>query len=370
MASEGPGRPPNQGEPVPEWLKAEGEACDVVLSTRVRLARNLREVPFAAKANKDQRRLSLDLCRDQLLIAGISPRIAWQELHEAAGVQRALLVERHVISKQLSKGRVGGAGVGGVDDPRGVAYSVPDERVAIMVNEEDHLRIQVIRSGLSLSQAWQQANDIDDRMEAGLAYAYSERFGYLTCCPTNVGTGLRMSAMLHLPALRLTGDIEKVKRAAGDMNLAVRGFYGEGSDAVGDLFQISNQTTLGRSEAAILESLEAQILPRVIEYERLARRDLVAKRRTMLEDHVWRAFGVLSNARFMTTEEAMQSLSLLRLGALLGVLPATPALDLRAINLLLLLIQPAHLQRAVGQELDQEQRRMARATLLRDRVRC
>jgi protein arginine kinase len=180
-----------------------------------------------------------------------------------------------------------------------------------------------------------------------------------------------MSVMLHLPALRLTGDIQKVKRAATDMNLAVRGYYGEGSEAVGDLYQLSNQATLGKSEAAILGELEGEIIPRIVEYERSARRELLTKRRLNLEDSVSRAWGVLAHARLMTAEEAMQALSLVRLGVVAGVLsPAAvrAGLDLRAVNMLMLLVQPAHLQKVFGRELDQEQRRVARAALLRQRL--
>ncbi|GJQ28868.1 MAG: protein-arginine kinase [Phycisphaerae bacterium] len=363
-----PPPPPGPGanEHLPEWLRGEGEAADVVLSSRVRLARNLAGVLFASKATPSDRQRSMELCRDQIASAGLAERLAWEPLAKAPPQNRALLVERHLISKQLSRGK---SAAGGADDPRGVAFSIPDERLAIMVNEEDHLRIQTIRSGLALATAWADADAIDDKLEAGLEYAFSPRFGYLTACPTNVGTGLRMSAMLHLPALRLTGDIEKVKRAASDMNLAVRGFYGEGSEAVGDLYQLSNQTTFGKSEAEILSLLEAEILPRVIEYERIARRELLAKRRIPLEDHVWRARGILSNARLLTTEEAMQALSLVRLGVLTGVTPAPdPAAEVRLVHLLWLYVQPAHLQRAFGREMDQEQRRAARAALVRSRL--
>jgi protein arginine kinase len=361
-----PPKPPASETP-PEWLRGEGEANDVVLSSRVRLARNLAAVRFASKSARPDRQRSMEACRDQILLAGVAPRVVWEELGEATALKRALLVERHLISKQLSKGRQGVPG-GGLEDPRGVAYSVPDERVSIMVNEEDHLRIQCIRSGLALSETWKDADALDDRLEAGLDYAFHRRFGYLTCCPTNVGTGVRMSVMLHLPGLRLTGDIEKAKRAAADMSLAVRGFYGEGSEAVGDLYQLSNQTTLGRTEAQILDELEGQILPRVIEYERIARRELLAKRRIVIEDQVWRALGSLASARLMTTDEAMQGLSLLRLGILTSVIPARGNLSLAAVHMLMLLVQPAHLQQVFGRDLDQEQRRIARAALLRQRL--
>jgi protein arginine kinase len=234
-----------------------------------------------------------------------------------------------------------------------------------MVNEEDHLRVQVIRSGTALSECWKAIDETDDRIEAGLDYAYSSRFGYLTACPTNVGTGLRVSAMLHLPGLRMTGDLDKVKRAASDMNIAVRGFYGEGSDSAGDFFQISNQTTLGKSEQRIVDELEREIIPQIVEYERLARRTLLQKRRLALEDQVYRAVGSLQHARLLPTEESMQLLSHLRLGVVLGLVKEY---DLALVNQLTLLVQPAHLQKFVGKELDQEQRRAARAMLVRQKL--
>jgi protein arginine kinase len=358
-----PKRPIPAFDTTTEWLRGEGEHFDVVLSSRVRLARNLAGVPFAAKATKRDRLATLEACRNQILRASISERIVWVDLHDAPLLDRSLLVERHLISKQHSKGKPGSGSPG--EDPRAVAVSIPDERLAIMINEEDHLRIQGIRSGLALSAAWRDVDQVDDKLEAGLDYAFSPRFGYLTACPTNVGTGLRMSVMLHLPGLRLTGEIDKVKRAAEGMNLAVRGFYGEGSDAVGDLFQVSNQTTLGKTEATILHDLENQIIPRVVEYERESRRDLLSKRRNVIEDSVWRAWGLLTSARLLTTEEAMQALSLARLGCLLGILKQA---DQKLINQLMLLVQPAHLQRVLGRDLDQDHRRFARASLVRGRL--
>lgn len=360
-----------------EWLKADGEHGDVVLSSRVRLARNLAGRPFASRASARDRLEVLTQCRGAILSAQIAEQVIWVDLHSSPPLERNLLVERHLISKNHAKGR----GPNSNQDPRGVAISVPNERLSVMVNEEDHLRIQTIRSGLALREAWQEIDQIDDKLEARLTYAFSAKFGYLTACPTNVGTGLRMSAMLHLPGLRLTGELEKAKRAAADMCLAVRGFYGEGSEAVGDLFQLSNQTTLGKSEAQVLIDLQQQILPQVIEYERLSRRQLLARRRIALEDQVWRAWGTLSTARLLTTEEAMQALSLVRLGVSMGLLrprggamgvataqPIAAPGVLAQVNQLMLLVQPAHLQRAVARELDQEQRRIARATIIRARL--
>jgi protein arginine kinase len=362
-----------------EWLRSEGESSDVVISSRVRLARNLAGHVFANRADVRERAAVVTMCRDAIIAGGLASASAglapsqspgamfWIDLHESSQVERILLVERHLISKQLAKGRPekGGEKPAGIDDPRGVAFLVPSERVSIMVNEEDHLRIQVVRSGFQLADAWGEINEIDDRLADRLAFAYSSRFGYLTACPTNVGTGLRMSVMLHLPALKLTGDIEKVKKAANDMNLAVRGFYGEGSDAIGDFYQLSNQTTLGKTEPGVLQELGDQIIPQVIEYERLARRTLLTKRHTALEDQVYRAIGILKNARLLGTEESMTLISNLRLGVCLGLVPG---LDLRAINHLMLLVQPAHLQRAMGKDMDQDQRRVARASLVRAKL--
>jgi protein arginine kinase len=334
----------------------------------VRLARNLAGHPFCTRASRRDRLLTLDACRDCVLRAGLAERFVWCDVHDASPLERMMLVERHLISKQLSKGRT--LTHGGGEDARGVAIALPDERLSIMVNEEDHLRLQVIRSGLALGAAWRQIDEVDDRIEAGVDYAFSPRFGYLTACPTNVGTGLRMSVMLHLPGLRLMRELEKVKRAAADMGLAVRGFYGEGSDAVGDFFQLSNQTTLGRSEAQILADMEQKVVPPIVEYERRSRRDLLQSRRLGLEDQVMRAWGMLCNARLLATEEAMQALSLVRLGVLLSIIQdrTSRAIDVRLVNQLTLLVQPAHLQRAVGRELDQEQRKVARATFIRTRL--
>jgi protein arginine kinase len=351
-------------ETVTEWLRGEGNAGDVVMSSRVRLARNLATLPFANKASRAQRQEILDLCRNRILGASLAERVLWLDLHETPAMERTLLVERHLISQQHARGKQATGG-GGPEEPRAVAVSVPDERLSIMINEEDHLRLQVIRCGLDLSRALGDADAIDDKLEAGLDFAFSGRFGYVTACPTNVGTGIRLSMMMHLPALRLTGNIDKVKRAAADMSLAVRGFYGEGSEAAGDFYQISNQTTLGKNEQTLLHELEQDIMPRVIEYERAARKMMLTKRRADLEDQVFRALGALTHARLMTTEESMQHLSLLRLGVLTGIVTH---LDQISVNRLMLLVQPAHIQKVAGRELDQDQRRAARAEMLRGRL--
>jgi protein arginine kinase len=234
-----------------------------------------------------------------------------------------------------------------------------------MINEEDHLRLQVIRPGLDLADAYRAVDAADDLLEAGMDYAFDENYGYLTACPTNVGTGLRLSCMLHLPALKLVGEMEKVKAAANDMCLAVRGFYGEGSEAVGDLYQISNQTALGKTETQLLNSLQKEIIPRVCDYERVARKNLLSKRRLFIEDHCKRALGVLSHAYLLTTDEAMQLISQVRLGVCLGLIDHV---NVDSVSSLFLLVQSAHLQRLTGSGLDQEARKEARATMVRKKL--
>ena len=238
----------------------------------------------------------------------------------------------------------------------------PKQQISLMINEEDHLRIQVMHSGLDLWGAWERVNAIDDLIEAKVPFAFHQRLGYLTACPTNVGTGARFSVMLHLPALRMTGEIDKVKNAAEDMSLAIRGSHGEGSQNTGDIFQLSNQTTLGKSEEALLAEMQDEIVPRVVEYERRARTMLMDRRRTILEDKVHRALGVLRGARLMTVDEAMTLLSQVRLGVVLGLVEDLPQ---QTVNHLLLLVQPAHLQRVSGKEMPQGARRIARAELIR-----
>src|SRR5205807_4535854 len=240
-----------------------------------------------------------------------------------------------------------------------------NETLSIMVNEEDHLRVQVLRSGLQLEEAWDQINGIDDKIESKLDFTFSTRWGYLTACPTNVGTGIRVSVMLHLPALKLTGEIEKVFRAAKDMRLAVRGLYGEGTEATGDFYQISNQTTLGKTEDEIISDFKHLVIPKIIEYEQHARRTLRDDRTVQLDDKVGRALGVLRSARLIASEETLLLLSHLRMGIHLG---RVKDIDLRTINELFLLTQPAHLQKLQGRKLEGDVRRAARADFIRQRL--
>jgi protein arginine kinase len=336
-----------------EWLKGKGPSSDVVLSSRVRLARNIAGFAFPGRASLEDRRRVIELAQEHICGSTVDEHLVWIDISEVERTERMVLVERHLISKQHA----------GAKGPRGVAITSPHERLSVMVNEEDHLRVQVLRSGLALGDALEQIDTVDDALEARLDFAYSPRFGYLTACPTNVGTGIRVSVMLHLPALKMSGELEKVRRAAKAMSLAVRGYYGEGSDAAGDFYQISNQTTLGKSEQELLEEFEQQIIPKVIEYERLARRNMLEKRRAFVEDQVFRALGMLRYARLLKTDEAMERLSLVRLGVVLGVVSDV---DIRTVNQLTLFTQPAHLQKLRQRAMDQAERREERATLVRE----
>ncbi len=344
-----------------EWLRGEGQAADVVMSSRVRLARNLDGIRFMPRADRGEREKVLGLSKAAILDAGLSPRMLWVDLHETGKAERSLLVERQLISRPHARGKLS-TGSGGVDEPRGVAVGLPSEQFSIMVNEEDHLRIQAMRSGLGLAEAWQHADGIDDELDRRLGYAFSDRFGYLTACPTNIGTGARFSVMLHLPALKMTSEIEKVRQAAQDMGLAVRGFYGEGSEAFGDFFQLSNQVTLGRSESELLRVMQREIVPKVVEYERRARDVLLSTRRRSTEDQVYRAVAMLRSARLLTVEEAMNGLSRARLGVQVGLVSD---LDLDAMSWLVLRIQNAHLELAVKEANDPMARNGARADLVR-----
>ena len=338
-----------------EWLRGEGPLSQVVISSRIRLARNLKGYPFLSRADQSQQRKIYRELSECITNSPLGEDIFFADFENVSELDRQVLVERHLISRQHAEG----------EGARGVAVSA-SERRALMVNEEDHLRIQVLRSGLQLDALWDEIREIDSWIEGQLEYSYHERYGYLTACPTNVGTGLRVSVMLHLPALKLAKEIDRVFRAAQDMKLAVRGIYGEGTDAVGDFYQVSNQVTLGRTEEEIVEEFGKTIIPKMVEYE-LKVRDAMAKERTyLLDDKVWRAYGALNNARAMSSEETLFLLSHLRMGVAMG---RFKDLDVETINRLLLQTQPAHLQKIHHESLTGEQRAITRAEFVRARLR-
>jgi protein arginine kinase len=337
-----------------EWLRGSGPMSDVVISSRVRLARNVSGFAFLTKCTRHQRQALENKIRQSILGAQLSPRLLYVDLEEATDLDRQLLVERHLISKLLKD----------TEGARGVAIG-ENESLSIMINEEDHLRVQVMRSGLQLEEAWQEINAVDDKLEASLDFAFHPRFGYLTACPTNVGTGIRVSVMLHLPALKLTGEIEKVYRAARDMRLAVRGLYGEGTEATGDFYQISNQTTLGKSEEEIVSEFRRQVIPKIVEYEHQARKTLMQEKTVALDDTVCRALGILRSARLLKSEETLFLLSHLRMGVNMG---RVKDVDINKVNELFLLTRPAHLQKILGKRMDGDIRRAARADFIRARL--
>jgi protein arginine kinase len=337
-----------------EWLRGTGPESDIVISSRVRLARNLAAFPFTNRASAHQKAEIEAMLRERIAKLDLEPRLDYINLQTLSLLDRQFLVERQLISRDFAT----------TEGPRGVALG-PHETVSVMVNEEDHLRLQVMRSGFALDEAWQGIDKVDDLLEQRITYAFSEEFGYLTACPTNVGTGMRASVMLHLPALELTKQIEKVFRALQKINLTVRGLYGEGSRASGNFYQISNQVTLGKSETTILGEIR-EVIPQIITYERQARSTLVRESRQALQDRVSRAFGTLCSATMMTSEETMDLLSSVRLGINLSLLED---ITIPTVNELFIHTQPAHLQKLMGTALDGEERNSARARYLRGRLR-
>ncbi len=336
-----------------EWLRGDGPEGDIVISSRVRLARNLAEHRFTTRASDSERKEISEQVRETVMQSRFADRIFYVDLEKEDPVQGEFLVERHLISRELAR----------AEGPRGVAFG-SREAISIMVNEEDHLRIQVLQSGNQLEEAWRGANAVDGLLEAGLTFAYSARFGYLTACPTNVGTGMRASVMLHLPALAYTREIQKVFQAVHKMNLAVRGLFGEGTEPMGDLYQISNQVTLGRAETSIVENVN-RVVPQIVQYERRMREELLRRERRALEDRVWRSLGLLRHARLITTQETLEHLSAVRLGVNLGVIEG---IDLKLVNDLFILSQPAHLQKLEGRPLAPAERDEVRAAFLRKRL--
>ena len=336
-----------------EWLRGTGKESDIVISSRIRLARNIAGYPFLSRANLKQRREIESLLRKTIIERKIAQDVSYVNLNQATAIDKLFLVERHLISKEHAEG----------EGERGVAFG-KSETVSLMINEEDHLRIQVIRSGFELKNTWDTIDEIDNLLGENLNFAFSSRFGFLTACPTNVGTGMRVSVMLHLPALGMTKHIEKVFNAVGKLGLVVRGLYGEGTKVSGDLYQISNQFALGKSEKEILSIIES-VIPRITSYERMARKALVMESKDQLEDRIWRSYGMLKAARMITSEEILQLLSQVRMGVNLGLIED---IEIQTLNELFVLTLPAHLQKLQGCELDSAQRNVIRASYVRKRL--
>jgi len=337
-------------------MEAGGFSAEVVLSSRIRLARNVDGLPFPHRmAEGDAEKLikAVTAGVKEINLMGLDSKVELFRLAEVPLIDRQVLVDKHLISPQQAQQAKGKA----------VAVS-EDEGISIMVNEEDHLRIQCLAPGLHLSETWRVASLVDDAIEQKVTYAFHAQRGYLTACPTNVGTGLRASVMMHLPGLVLTQQAGRLFHSLSQLGLVVRGLYGEGTEATGHIFQISNQTSMGKSEEEIIHHLES-VARKVIEAEKQARQLLFRDTRAQVEDRVGRAYGLLSTARIMTSEEAMRLLSDVRLGIDFGLFPK---LSLSLMNELMVAMQPAFLQKQEGSELSALDRDIKRATLIRGRI--
>jgi len=338
-----------------EWMRGGGPESDVVISSRIRLARNLHAIPFPMLSTNEQ---SQDVMAKMYNVTesetfkktGSYTFITLSEMQE---LEKKVLVEKHLISPNLA------------EESRNSAVVLSEnEAVSIMINEEDHLRIQCLFSGFQIREAMELANQLDDVFESQLDYAFSENRGYLTSCPTNVGTGIRASVMMHLPALVMTQQINRILTAVGQVGLTVRGLYGEGSEATGNVFQISNQITLGQTEDEIVDNLYS-VVRQIIEHERSARQKLMIESKTRIADRVKRSYGILSHAVIIASKEAAQRLSDVRLGIDLGILQEVSD---GVMNELMVMTQPGFLQQYAGQTLNPAERDLRRAELIREKL--
>lgn len=336
-----------------EWIRCTGPVCDIVMSSRVRLARNLANYPFSHWASKKEQEAVMAAAKESIPSIKKIKDSLFVEIGKLDPIDKQFLVERHLMSKEHM-----------IDaENKGLCVG-HDEVVSIMINEEDHLRMQVMKSGFNLKEAWQIINDIDTELGNLLDFAYSVDFGYLTACPTNAGTGMRASVMLHLPSLVMTKQIGKVLQAITKLSLTARGLYGEGTEASGNFFQISNQVSLGHKEEDVIDNID-RIIKQIVEHEQSARETLLAQNKEALEDKIWRAYGTLKSAHIITSNETIDLLSLVRLGVDLGVIKQS---DRTLINELFVITQPAHLQKLEKKKLGPNQRDVKRAEIIRERL--
>jgi protein arginine kinase len=325
----------------------------IVRSSRVRLARNLRGISFPGWAKKGDRVKALGIVRSA--VEGLSQMQSGfsESMDNLTSLDKMILVERHLISREHAAKNSGS----------GLVLN-REESLCVMINEEDHLRMQALRPGMQIKEVWQAVDSLDSALERRLDYAFSLDLGYLTACPTNLGTGIRVSAMLHLPGLVLAEQINQIIQAVNKLGLAVRGLYGEGTEALGNIFQVSNQMTLGETEGDIVERL-SKVVAQLIEHEENARASLLEKQPKMVLNHIGRAYGILANAHSISSKESMNLLSLMHLGLDLGLFPGVSA---ALVNELFLVTQPAHLQKRFTEKLTAEERDVLRADMLRERL--
>lgn len=338
-----------------EWLSGDGPHRQIVVSSRVRLARNLRGKPFPGWAKKAERIEVLKLAKGAVEQLPEMRDSYAENLEALSPLEKQVLVERHLISREHAARGVGSA----------VVMNAP-QTLSFMINEEDHLRMQAICCGLQLDKVFAMINQTDTELEELLDFAYHSRLGYLTACPTNVGTGMRASAMLHLPALVMSEQMNKIINSVNKIGLAVRGLHGEGTEAMGNLFQVSNQTTLGEAEEEIIERLN-KVIETIIEHEKNARLLLLEKRPVTLLDQIGRAYGILSHAHSMSSKEALNQLSIIKLGVDLELFPEGHRFP---VDELFIETQPAHLQKgAHAQKMTAEERDTLRAALIRAKLK-
>lgn len=336
------------------WLGGIGPDADIVISSRLRLARNLKDFPFCDWADKKNKEAVVQKVKEAIGKSNYFKDSLFLRVDELSDLERQFLVERQLISLELASKK----------GPRAVCIS-EGEIFSVMINEEDHVRLQVIQSGFDFPGTWDIIEKLDNELSVGIEFAYSPKIGFLTACPTNTGTGMRASAMLHLPALVMNRAINKILDAIAKLSFTTRGFHGEGTEASGNFFQISNQITLGRNELAIIEDIEA-IVRQVIDHEKSAREKLLKNNLAEAEDRIWRAYGALKNARVISSNETITLLSMVRLGVDVGIIK-----DIKGsfLNELFVLTQPAHLQKREGKILSAKQRDVKRAELIREKLK-
>lgn len=337
-----------------EWLKDTGPHADIVISSRIRLARNLDKFPFPHWANKKQSEEALNTVKGALLNLEFFKQALSLNLAELDSIDKQFLVERHLMSLEHAQKA----------DHKGIVFD-EEERVAVMINEEDHVRMQYMQSGFNLLAAWEAINRIDDELAKELHFAFSLEWGYLTACPTNVGTGMRGSVMLHLPALVMAGQINRVLAALAKLSFTTRGLYGEGTQATGNFFQISNQVSLGPGEGEIIENING-IINQIISQENQARETMFSRNKAALEDRINRSLAILKSAHIITSQETIELLSMARLGSDLGMIKEVSR---RTVNELFIITQPAHLQKIEHKKLTSEERDVKRAELIRSRLK-
>jgi protein arginine kinase len=337
-----------------EWLKGTGPNSDIVISSRIRLARNLEKFPFPHWANPKQGEEILETVAQAVSKIDYLKNTTNFRLADLEILDKQFLVERHLMSREHAQ----------KTDHKAVVID-SEEIVSIMVNEEDHLRIQVMQSGFNLYEAWNIINRIDDCLAAELSFAFMADWGYLTACPTNTGTGMRGSVMLHLPALVMARQIDRVLAAIAKLSFTTRGLYGEGTQASGNFFQISNQVSLGQSEAEIIENING-LIRQITEQENQARTAMLSRNSAMLEDRINRSLGILKNAYIINSQETIELLSMVRLGSDLGMIKD---IDRRTINELFIITQPAHLQKIMKKKLSTQERDVKRAEIIRNKLK-